>query len=230
MIKRRLLNVVSIFIFLLMLITPFLYFEKGTVLLFINKNHSHALDGVFKTLSSIGNGVSIAVVGVILLLFFKVKRVYQFLVSFLIQLFIILLFKKGILHGSLRPFKYFGSNEGAVILNLVEGVKIRRVGTFPSGHTATIFFIITFFALWLNNKATTFSLFVLAFFVGASRIYLVQHFFFDVYFGALFGVLSSVLAFYIVNRYNQAWYSRFMFPNLLNVFEKRAVQRVPKYR
>ncbi|TYA94792.1 phosphatase PAP2 family protein [Seonamhaeicola marinus] len=230
MIKNRLFNVVSVFLVLLLLVTPLLIFEKGTVLLFINKNHSPALDGVFKTLSSIGNGVSIAIVGIILLLFFKVKRCYQFLLSFLIQLFIILLFKKGILHGSLRPFKYFGSNQGTIILNLVEGVKIRRVGTFPSGHTATIFFITTFLALWLNNKATTISLFVLAFFVGASRIYLVQHFFFDVYFGAFFGVLSSVVSFYIVNRYHQAWYSRFLFPNALEVFNKPILQRTPKFR
>lgn len=230
MLHKRLFNVLLVFFCFLFLITPLLLLEKGTVLLFINKNHSFFLDGVFKILSSIGNGFSIVFIGVLLLLFFKVKYAFQFIFSFLIQLFIVLMFKEVLLHGSFRPFKYFGSNEGAVILNLVEGVKIYNFGSFPSGHTATIFFITTFLALCINNSIITFLLILLSFFVGMSRIYLVQHFFIDVYFGSIFGVLSSVIAFMVINSYKIPWYNRFIFPNIFDVFARTERLTTPKFR
>ena len=39
-------------------------------------------------------------------------------------------------------------------------------------------------------------------------IYLVQHFFVDVYFGIWFGTLSSAVAYLVVRRYPKKWHSK----------------------
>ncbi|WP_431111603.1 phosphatase PAP2 family protein, partial [Winogradskyella poriferorum] len=80
----------------------------------------------------------------------------------------------------MRPYLYFKNAGLGDLLHLVEGVKIRYVNTFPSGHTATIFYLTSFFALLSRNRTACWVLVVLGFIVGVSRIYLVQHFFVDV--------------------------------------------------
>jgi len=46
---------------------------------------------------------------------------------------------------------------------------------------------------------------MLAVLVGYSRIYLSQHFLFDVYFGALFGVISAFIIIFMMQKFNQEW-------------------------
>ena len=51
--------------------------------------------------------------------------------------------------------------------------------------------------------------------VGMSRIYLVQHWFVDTYVGFLFGVLSCLVAFWILQRFPRKWHQkRLEFPFL----------------
>ncbi|GAB1857017.1 hypothetical protein MHTCC0001_18530 [Flavobacteriaceae bacterium MHTCC 0001] len=183
-------------------------------MLFFNKFHGSFLDSVFSFLSATGNGVSIAVFGVLLLVFFKFKYAAKFLMAFVMQLIVLLLCKNVFFHYSKRPFRYFGNNEGDVVINLIEGVRIYTHNTFPSGHTSTIFFIVTFLALEINNKVFTWISLTFALCVGFSRIYLVQHFLTDVYFGMIFGTTSSMLAYLILNNVDKSWYDKQLIPKL----------------
>jgi undecaprenyl-diphosphatase len=65
------------------------------------------------------------------------------------------------------------------------------VASFPSVHTARAFFIGA--VLYLESVLVGSLFLLIAFLVGFSRIYLRRHYFVDVLFGAILGVLIAVL-------------------------------------
>ncbi|WP_369413808.1 phosphatase PAP2 family protein [Abyssalbus ytuae] len=191
----------------LLILFPFLLFNKGSIVLYINNFHNPLLDIFFKNMSRFGNGLFIIICFLCLLLFFNIKWIYKFTLAALIHLILVHSCKQFFFKDRMRPYRYFDCDPDG-ILNLVENVKIYYRDTFPSGHTTTIFFLFTFFALYLNNRKLSFILCLVGFTVGISRIYLIQHFFVDVYFGMLFGVSSSLLASYIVSLKPKQWYNK----------------------
>jgi len=204
------------FFLLLAILFPFLFFDKGVILLFVNGQRTPFLDSVFIKSSSLGNAITVAFV-MILVLRFKLKWLAIFLLAFALQIILVLLFKKGFYSGELRPYLYFYRSGLGHLVHLVEGVKIRYVNSFPSGHTATIFFLVSFFALLSRSRSASWVLMTLGLVVGISRIYLVQHFFVDVYFGILFGTISSTLAYLIVKRFPKKWHGKQIHVNVQRV-------------
>ncbi len=203
---RPLKNSLVPFILLLIVLFPFNFLEKGKLVLELNALRTSFLDAFFIKASSIGSGFSILFVLFFVILCFRFKWLAIFLLAFIFHLFWILIFKNGFYDGALRPLLYYRSLDQECLLNLIEGVKVRHVNTFPSGHTTCIFYLVSFFALLANNKYLAWLLAIVGLFVGISRIYLIQHFFNDVYFGILFGTISSVLAYYIVTKYPKLWH------------------------
>lgn len=173
---------------------PVLVFPKGEFELLINQFHNPALDLIFKYITHLGDGSLLAVL-LIAMLFYKYYTAVLVAFSILFQSIIIPIFKKGIFKGLERPMAFF---DESVSLNFVDGVDVHSVNTFPSGHTATGFAIFALLFIAINNRGLVVStlLFVLAFLVGFSRVYLLQHFVIDAYFGAILGVLSVVLGLY----------------------------------
>lgn len=206
------------FLLILALFFPLIFFDKGEILLFINGHRTPMMDHLFIKASSLGNALTVAFV-LPLVLRFKFKWLAVFLLAFLFQVLLVLLFKKGIYAGELRPYLYFKNSGLGHVLHLVEGVKIRYVNSFPSGHTATIFFLVSFFALLSRNRTASWILMLLGLLVGTSRIYLVQHFYIDVYFGMFFGIVSSIMAYLIVRRYPKNWHTKQIHVNLHKVQE-----------
>ena len=194
------------FLFLAFLF-PLLFVDKGEIVLFINQLRTPFWDMFFIKSSALGNAWTVALV-VFLVLRFKLKWLAVFLLAFAIQVVVVLLLKKGIYAGELRPYLYFKELGIMDAIQFVEGVKIRYVNSFPSGHTATIFFLVSFFALLSRNQTASWVLMILGLIVGFSRIYLVQHFFADVFFGMLFGTLSSVIAYLVVRSYPKKWHAK----------------------
>jgi membrane-associated phospholipid phosphatase len=91
----------------------------------------------------------------------------------------------------------------------IPGIELHHWGSFPSGHTTTAFMLASFFYLVLPKKIKIHSLVMgIAFLVGFSRVYLMQHFLMDVWVGALLGIFSSLISYFIV----------------LNVFSKKEHQ------
>ena len=97
-----------------------------------------------------------------------------------------------------RPVAFF---DESIHLNFVDGVDVHSSNTFPSGHTATAFALFALLYIALNNRSIIIStsLFILAFLVGLSRVYLLQHFIVDAYFGAILGVLSVALGLFFMH-------------------------------
>lgn len=100
--------------------------------------------------------------------------------------------------GHYRPLGYFQQLGLDELLLFVEGVKVHTANGFPSGHTMAGFALFAFLAFCAPYKKWGgFIFFTLALVVGMSRIYLTQHFFKDVYFGAATGVLLAVGWYYL---------------------------------
>jgi membrane-associated phospholipid phosphatase len=173
------------------LLSFFLFFTtKGDVVLWINLHHEPTLDLFFKYWTWLGDGIILA----LLLVFFIFYNYYYAavtVVSIIFQSIVISVLKRWLFAGLERPLAFFGDG---VDLNLVEGVNVHVVNTFPSGHTATAFSVFALLALAFAMRRFWLSalLFIMALLVGVSRIYLVQHFFTDVYAGAWTGLLSVV--------------------------------------
>jgi membrane-associated phospholipid phosphatase len=83
-----------------------------------------------------------------------------------------------------RPSRVLADHD----LAFVQGVDVYGFMSFPSGHSGAAFTGFFLLAVWSGKPWVGFFCFVLAAIAGFSRIYLVQHFFMDVYAGALLGV------------------------------------------
>ena len=113
---------------------------------------------------------------------------------------------KHIVHAP-RPLTWFAENMPDISLPLVEGVKMNLWLSFPSGHTTTFF--VLFFTLSIilcaenckGKYVLSFICFLCASFGAYTRIYLSQHFAFDIFAGILIAVCSTlVLYFFLVKR------------------------------
>ena len=78
---------------------------------------------------------------------------------------------------------------------------------FISGHATNLFGLATFFALIVRNKLFTFTIFLFAFLVAYSRIYIGVHFISDVVVGAIIGILVAMLVYFLYNRVRHRWLS-----------------------
>ena len=98
-----------------------------------------------------------------------------------------------------RPYLYFRKNGVFDQINVVEGVTLNGGNnSFPSGHTMAAFALFAFLAFVLPVKrGVSALLFSFALLVGLSRIYLVQHFFKDVYLGASIGLFLAMVCYFL---------------------------------
>ena len=120
---------------------------------------------------------------------------YYYGLAVIVLAVLILLFSQGlkrlVFEGWKRPTAYF---DETIDWNPVEGVEIATRNTLPSGHTISGFAILFFCSLVFNRRWLFVVGFILAAGVAISRIYLLQHFFVDVYFGAVLGMLAALLS------------------------------------
>lgn len=186
--------------------TPLLGLEKGTIFAQLNAIHNPFLDVFFKNITYLGD----ASYALVLLLFFFYKKPFtwpfKFTVGFLIHGFFVHLFKQWLAKGILRPYGYFSEAGVAERYQWVEGVSMKLLNSFPSGHTTTVFFFASFIAVYAQKKSLTYGLVLVAAIAALSRVYLGQHWFQDIYTGALFGCCSTVLAQWIVDSNPRKWH------------------------
>ena len=169
----------------------------GTIVLWLNNYHNSFFDIFFKYWTYLGDGMLLAVFGMILLLF-NYYRFFLFLIAAAFHIVFVHLFKQWLWAGEPRPKAYFAGHQ--YTLNFVEGVTIRTYDSFPSGHTASGFLLCFYLMLLVRNTVVRIALLITAVLIGLSRMYLLQHFARDVYVGGLFGVLSLLLSLLIFSK------------------------------
>lgn len=183
--------------------------EKGDAVLWVQSFHNDFLDLFFSRITVFGD----ATWTVLILLWIVFKSNYRWLglliLAFVFHGLFVHLFKQWLANGAPRPFSYFTQRTEVDLLHLIEGVKIRKWNSFPSGHTATTFFMASYLMAYNGfSTASKWICYTLAVLVGLSRIYLGQHFYIDVIFGALFGIMAFDLALLIMGSAKKDYWNR----------------------
>lgn len=188
----------------------FLYMIVGLILdkfygeeelhLLLNSYNSSLADFFFKYFTKTGEFLF----GILILIWLIYKNTWRwvvlFLLSALLQGVTVQGIKKAFFIDHLRPGFYF--QEKGIDIHLVEGVKQGITFTFPSGHTATVFFIFLFLTLLTKNRLYQTFFGICAILGAYSRIYLSQHYMQDTVGGALIGIFTTVICYYLVLNLN----------------------------
>ncbi len=193
--------------------------DTGDVIFFFNAHRSAWWDQFFVFFSMMGEAAPyFLVLGI--LLFVRFRHVAALPLLGLGVTLLSFLAKELFRHD--RPYLYFRKMGVFDQIDAIEGVVLNGgTNSFPSGHTMSAFALYAFLALCLPYKrGAGLVLFFIALLVGLSRIYLVQHFFKDVYLGAVLGVFVGLAIYYLQYGMKASWMDR-----RLSLWKKpRAVQ------
>jgi membrane-associated phospholipid phosphatase len=180
------------FAFLSFLVVILFKFSKTDGTLWANQYWSPFQDVLYRYMTYLGD-FGMAAVVVLGLLFWKFKYAVIAIISFGATAGVTQFLKKIIYPDLLRPSLEMWDEMQGGLLHLVDGVEQLLGYTFPSGHTTSAFSIFCLLALLSKKKWVGVICIVFAALIGYSRIYLCQHFFEDVFVGALIGGIGSFL-------------------------------------
>jgi membrane-associated phospholipid phosphatase len=166
-------------------------FSKDQLFWILNQQHSFAGDLFFRYFTHLGDGLFMLAVGIILLGLGKRKWGVLILIAFVVSGLLAQAVKK--YKPEPRPGRYFTQIER---IHKVQDQPLTGNNSFPSGHTTTAFALCALLALGTDYKWMQFMYFVAALLVGYSRMYLGQHFFKDVYAGAMLGFVTSLMIYW----------------------------------
>ncbi len=166
--------------------------QKGEVILFFNDHRSYYGDLFFRYGTMIGEEIAYLII-LIFLFFYRRKA------AWLIPITggVVMLVSKGLkeLFQQDRPVAWFKKQDLYEVLNTIEGEPLfSGASSFPSGHTMSAFALFGLLALLLSNqKWLGLPILIVAIIVGISRVYLIHHFFVDIYAGSIIGTLLAVI-------------------------------------
>ncbi|MCC6726150.1 MAG: phosphatase PAP2 family protein [Saprospiraceae bacterium] len=185
--------------------------DKTDALYFFSANRSPWLDSAFRFITKLGEGPIYFVLGIVAL---AVRLRYTLAISMTGLTVMAFSFGLKSLFAIDRPAAYFAKQNLTEQLNFVAGVDVHTGATsFPSGHAMSAFALYSLLAFFLPSaKRYALPLFALAFLICISRLYLVQHFWPDVYFGGLVGVGLAMLWFALLGRKEASWLDRPILP------------------
>jgi membrane-associated phospholipid phosphatase len=156
----------------------------------INSNYNENADQFFKYFTHYGDGVMWAPLG-LFCFFFRRKYFIAVVAGAVISTILAQFLKRIVYPEELRPISYLSET---FPVHQVAGVELRKIHSFPSGHTTTAFTMALLMAHMINKKFWSVVLPLLAFLAGYSRVYLAQHFPNDVLAGMCIGIVSAILS------------------------------------
>lgn len=207
---QQLQNSKGFFISLLLLWTASLCWlgwqGKSNGFLLMRPKGNEATDLFFQYATHIGDGLFAIALVILLLLFKRFGFAFVTFFGYAVSGILAQLLKHSV--QSPRPSPFFRSI--GIEIHSAGGVELLQSSTsFPSGHTATAFALATAVVLmssWWQRR--WWLAFVLAVFIGYSRIYLGQHFLLDVLAGSVLGTVSSIGGYAILKKWNPAFLLR----------------------
>jgi membrane-associated phospholipid phosphatase len=193
-----------------------LYIPKGELHLLLCDRHTPARDIFYRYYTQIAEWFPYAVC-VLILLFGRIGDGAMASASMAVSGLATQGFKY--LADTDRPLTWFAHNMPDITLPLVEGVRMSKFYSFPSGHTTSFFalaFVVCILATRILSEKRSYclsallqtALFALAALGGYSRIYLSQHFPEDIAGGVIVGLLITLLCYVVFYRFkDQKWYN-----------------------
>ncbi|MBR5435026.1 MAG: phosphatase PAP2 family protein [Bacteroidales bacterium] len=187
-----------LYAFILLGLLPLLLMPKQDINLLVNEHiANYFLDPFFIRYSQVFEGWCVVVIA-IALVFVSKRKLLMFVVAGLLCCGITMLLKDVIIGNMPRPTKFLPLDSFSHIL---EDVSIyEKQYSFPSGHSTLAFSLMALFSSFSHRKVWCVCFFFVALFAAFSRIYLLQHFFVDVYAGACIGTAISVFVLFLFNR------------------------------
>jgi membrane-associated phospholipid phosphatase len=179
------------FLFFLAGLSYLLLSSKSSSFLFLSSWHRPWLDDFFIVYTNLGDGLFSIFIVVLLLILRRFNMAWQILAAYAISGLLAQLLKNLIY--SPRPKEFFKMKEH---IYLIDGITNTGSSSFPSGHTASIFALVTMLAFFSKHKKLSALYLIPAILVGYSRIYLAQHFLLDVLAGSVIGVLIAIFVYY----------------------------------
>jgi membrane-associated phospholipid phosphatase len=173
--------------------------DKGEVVLWVNARHMAWQDPVWRYATWLGDGLFWVLA---LALLTARRRGYGVLAWLAFGLSAAVVQGLKNLLDIERPMRYLAGHD----LHFVAGVDVHGFLSFPSGHTGAAFTGFFLLAAWARDARVAAACFAGAALAGFSRIYLVQHFFADVYAGALIG--TAVGFGVLVALRHRGWFAR----------------------
>lgn len=168
-------------------------YSQTEIFLECNKYHNSFFDSFFKVFTRVGDGIVFVVVAFFLILKSVRKAILLSLAGCLVAA-IVQFMKRVLFEDHFRPIKNL---EHLVSIYKVPGYPEYLNNSFPSGHSATTFCIITLMLFLLKGKWLQLPFFIIALLAIYSRIYLAQHYFIDIWVGASIGVLIACIIYLI---------------------------------
>jgi membrane-associated phospholipid phosphatase len=165
----------------------------------INNNHNSTADLFFKYFTHYGDGVMWAPLG-LFCFFYRKKYFIAVVAGVLISTIIAQFLKRVVYPEELRPISYLSET---FPVHQIAGVEMRKLHSFPSGHSTTAFTMALIMAHMSNKKFWSIMLPILAALAAYSRVYLSQHFPTDVLAGMCIGILSAILSLLIYRSFNK---------------------------
>lgn len=169
-----------------------LSFQKPELIILVNGNRTEGMDLFFKWATKLGEEPMYLLLATAFL-FYRIG--YGLLIGLVGFVVMGVSFSLKWLFSIDRPIAFFRKNELLDQIAFIDGVDIHSGATsFPSGHSMSAFALYGLLVFLLpNKKRFAIPLVVLAITVAASRVYLLQHFFVDVFAGGMIGVLVAML-------------------------------------
>lgn len=163
----------------------------------INSNNNPVADQFFKYFTHYGDGLMWVPLG-IYCFFYRRKYFIAVVAGVLISTILAQFLKRVVYPDELRPIGYLAE---IFPVHIVDGVVMRKVHSFPSGHATTAFTMALVMAYMINNKAWSVILPVFALLAGYSRVYLAQHFPTDIFAGMCIGIVSAILSLLVYRKF-----------------------------
>ncbi len=182
---------IIIFLFLLAALIYLLTQPKADGFLRLTPFHAIPFDYFFTVYTYFGDGIFILSLVVILSFARKKILALAILLSYCLSGIIAQILKN--IFPMPRPFVYFRSL-GKAIYNIPGVTLTASHASFPSGHTTSAFALLTVLLLVFPKNKWNILFIFLTILVGYSRMYLNNHFLFDVFSGSIIGIIGGIAA------------------------------------
>jgi len=198
LIKRHLAFIIPFLVMVVICLYILLTNSKAELFLWTNIRHNAFFDEFFKISTLIGD--ELTTVGVcILMLFIKYRYAILTLLAYAYSSLTVQILKR--IFDSPRPRKFF---EGLNPIRTIEGYPLYEFHSFPSGHSTNAFTLAVVLAFILPHRKLHWVIIPVAVLTAFSRVYLSQHFFQDVFAGAVLGVVLTFQLIWMLE--NTEWY------------------------
>jgi membrane-associated phospholipid phosphatase len=201
--KKNALFLFPYLIVLIALVPLLILYSKTEMHIWINQYNTPFFDWLFRHITFLGDGLFV-IFPAIILLFYSLRHFVFLLTAYFSTGLVVQLLKRVFFDDVIRPSVYF---HDSVSLHLVDGVKMFKSNSFPSGHATSAFALFLCIALISKSRYIKLACFILACLVAFSRVYLSQHFLIDIYTGSIIGTVGAIAFYQLFYRDERKWYA-----------------------